>query len=141
MYFDPDNRIVALCAEGMNLEGAGKNEEARKLFQQAWEESADDFEKFISAHYVARHQEHVADKLKWDEIALNSALKINDDSVKGAYPSLYLNIAKCHEDLNEFDQARAHYEMALSVLTFLNDDGYGKMIRSGIVSGLERVTK
>ena len=141
MYFDPDNRIVALCAEGMNLEGAGKNEEARKLFQQAWEESADDFEKFISAHYVARHQEHVADKLKWDEIALNSALKINDDSVKGAYPSLYLNIAKCYEDLNEFDQARAHYEMALSVLTFLNDDGYGKMIRSGIVSGLERVTK
>ena len=59
------------------------------------------FEKFISAHYVARHQENIQDKLKWDETALNLALKINDKNIKGALPSLYLNIAKCHEDLKD----------------------------------------
>lgn len=31
--------------------------------------------KFAAAHYVARHQNSVADKLKWDETALQIALK------------------------------------------------------------------
>jgi tetratricopeptide (TPR) repeat protein len=77
--------------------------------------------------------------LKWDEIALQSALKINDDNVKEAYPSLYLNIAKCYEDLNDFSNARKNYESALSFTNLLPDDGYGNMIKSGIANGIERV--
>jgi len=50
---------------------------------------------------VARHQGNTEDKLKWDETALQLALKINDDNVKEAYPSLYLNIAKGYEDLHD----------------------------------------
>ena len=74
----------------MNLEGEGKPEEAYKMFQQAWNEATDDFEKFTSAHYVARHQKSVADKLRWDEIALSLALKIEDENMKANYPSLIL---------------------------------------------------
>ena len=43
MHFDPNNPIIKLCAEGMMLEGEGKNEEALVLFQQAWNESTNDF--------------------------------------------------------------------------------------------------
>jgi rifampin ADP-ribosylating transferase len=140
MQFDPNNKIVKLCAQGMSLEGEGKPEEAGKMFQQAWNESSNDFEKFTSAHYVARHQESVSDKLKWDSIALNFALKINDDTVKGTYPSLYLNIGKCYEDLKEMDNARKNYQLALSFSDYLPNDGYGKMIKSGIMNGIERVS-
>lgn len=137
--YDPNNKIVKLCAEGMELEGQGRNDEALKHFKQAWKEASNDFEKFTAAHYVARHQESVADKLKWDEIALHLALKINDETVMGAYPSLYLNIAKGYEDLNDFDNAQKNYELALSFTLHLSDDGYGNLIKGGILNGIERV--
>ena len=139
MQFEPDNKIVKLCAKGMDMEGEGKNEEAAKVFLQSWEQAGDDKEKFTTAHYVARHQKSVVDKLAWDEIALDLALKIKDDSVKGAYPSLYLNIAKGYEDLKEFEKAIKNYETALTCTNFLHEDGYGKMIKGGVENGLERI--
>ncbi|HEY1040139.1 MAG TPA: rRNA adenine methyltransferase [Bacteroidia bacterium] len=140
MQFDPNNNIVKLCAEGMNLEGKGKSQEAAALFLQAWNEASNDFEKFTSAHYVARHQKTVSDKLKWDEIALSFALKTNDEQLKGAYPSLYLNIAKCYEDLEDFSNARINYDLAKSFTHVLPDDGYAQMIKAGIDNGIKRVT-
>ena len=141
MEIDPNNNVVKLCTQGMALEGQGKPEEASKLFIKAWGEAANDFEKFTAAHYVARHQKSVADKLKWDETALQSALKINDNSVNESFPSLYLNIAKCYEDLNDFDNAKTNYQLALSFTNVLPDNGYGNMIKGGITKGIERVTK
>ena len=139
MLFDTNNKIVKLCAQGMTLEGEEEKEEASKLFQQAWDEATNDLEKFISAHYLARHQESITGKLKWDETALQLALKINDDNVRGAYPSLYLNIAKCYEDLDDFDNARKNYQLAFSCTGVLPEDGYGNMIKGGIREGIERV--
>ncbi len=139
MHLEPDNKIVKLCARGMELEGEGKNEEAAKVFLEAWEQAGDGKEKFTAAHYVARHQKSVADKLTWDETALNLASKIEDDSVKGAYPSLYLNIAKGYEDLKEFEKAIENYKTALNYAHFLHEDGYGAMIKGGIANGLDRI--
>ncbi|MCH5719214.1 rRNA adenine methyltransferase [Niabella hibiscisoli] len=139
MQFDENNEIVRLCAEGMELEGQGKKEEASKLFKNAWDKAANDFEKFISAHYVARHQETIEDKLHWDKTSLTLALRINDHNVKGALPSLYLNIAKCYEDLNDLHSAKANYEEALLNSNLLPDDGYGNMITGGIINGIQRV--
>jgi rifampin ADP-ribosylating transferase len=139
MLFDPENSIIKLCAQGMELEGAGKPAEALKIFQQAWDEASNNLEKFSAAHYIARHQNSVADKLKWDQTALQLALDIKDDEIKGAYPSLYLNIAKCYEDLKDFDKARQNYELALHHAFFLPDDGYSIMIKGGIANGLARV--
>ncbi len=140
MPFDKNNNIVKLCAEGMELEGQGRNNEAFNLFQQAWNEAITDFEKFTAAHYLARHQESIEDKLKWDETALQLALRINDEAVKATYPSLYLNVAKCHEDMNDFANAKKNYELALSFSNLLPDDGYGNMIKAGINKGIERVS-
>jgi rifampin ADP-ribosylating transferase len=141
MEFDPNNKIVKLCAQGMEMEGRGKAEEASKLFLQAWNEATNDFEKFTAAHYVARHQKNVNDKLIWDETALLLAQKINNDTVNGAFPSLYLNIAKCYEDLKDLDNAKRNYDLAHSLVNLLPDNGYGTMIKAGIIKGLERVTK
>ena len=114
MEFNPANNVVKLSLQGMSLEENGKPEEASKLFRQAWNEATDELEKFIAAHNVAGSQKNASSKLKWFETALQFALKINDDTVKSAFPSLYLNIAKCHEDLNNHDMAKENYELATS---------------------------
>jgi rifampin ADP-ribosylating transferase len=123
MEFNPNNNIIKLCVQGMHLEEEGKAEEASKLFLQAWNEATDDFEKFTAAHYVARHQKTASDKLKWLETGLQFALKINNETVRSAFPSLYLNIAKCYEDLNDRDNARKNYELAVSFKDKPSDKG------------------
>ncbi|MDD5184275.1 MAG: NAD(+)--rifampin ADP-ribosyltransferase [Paludibacter sp.] len=107
----------------MNLEEESKPEEASRIFLQAWNKATDDFEKFTAAYYVARHQINVPDKLKWFETSLQFALKINNDNVKGAFPSLYSNIAKCYEDLSDSDNAKKNHELAISFMDKLSDNG------------------
>lgn len=123
----------------MNLEGEGKHEEASAIFQKAWNEATNDVEKFTAAHYVARHQKNVSDKLRWDQLSLNIALNVKDEGMGIIFPSLYLNVAKCYEDLGDFTNAEKCYQSALSFSNSLPDEGYGKMIKSGIRSGLERI--
>lgn len=139
MEFNQDNTVVQLCAKGMEMEGKGQLAEAGSLFEEAWKTATTDFEKFTAAHYVARHQKNTADKLKWDSIAINLALKMKDENIERAYPSLYLNIAKCYEDLNDFSNAEENYKLALAFAEFLPEDDYGKMVKSGIRNGIERV--
>jgi len=139
MEFDKDNIVVQLCALGMDLEGQGKLSEAGERFEEAWKVATTDFEKFTAAHYVARHQTSVSEKLKWDEVALKHALKINDRKSQEILPSLYLNIGKCYEDMADPDNARRNYEAAYAYVDFLPDDGYGNMIKAGIRNGIKRV--
>ena len=123
MEFSPFNPIVKRCIQGMDLEEKGRPEEASKIFFQAWNEATNDFEKFLAAFYVARHQINHLDRLKWYQTALSLALTINDDSVKGAYPSLYINIAKCYDDLNDRDNAKKNYELGNSFIGKPSDKG------------------
>ena len=112
MEFNPNNPVIKLCIEGMHMEDNGKPGEASKLFLQAWNESTNDFEKFTAAYYVARHQANTPGKLKWLETALQFALKINNVTVNGAFPSLYSSIAKCYEELGDNDNAKRNHELA-----------------------------
>lgn len=123
MEFDPNNKIIQRCLHGMNLEDEGKPEEAHKVFLQAWNEATNEFEKFIAAHYVARRQDNVADKLKWLATALQFALKINDHAVESAFPSLYLNIAKCYEELGDPDNTKKNRALAISFRDKPSDKG------------------
>jgi rifampin ADP-ribosylating transferase len=141
VQFDPNNPVIKLCAQGMEFEANQKPCEAEELFLKAWHEATNDFEKFTAAHYVARYQKSVEDKLNWDKTALAFALKIADDSMSANYPSLYLNIGKCYEDLGDRDNARNNYQAALSFADSLSDDGYGQMIKSGIRNGLKRLSE
>jgi Rifampin ADP-ribosyl transferase len=112
MEFNPNNNIIKLCIQGISMEEKGKPESASRIFLQAWNEAADDFEKFTAAYFVARHQKNVPDKLKWLETSLQFALKINNDAVKGAFPLLYSNIVKCYEDLDDLDNAKKNHRLA-----------------------------
>ena len=123
MEFNPNNNVVKLCLQGMELEGKGKPEEASRIFLQAWNEATDDFEKFLAAHYVARHQKNVSNKLKWLETSLQLALKISNDYTKGIFSSLYLNIAKCYEELGDLENAKKNYELADLFKDKLSDKG------------------
>lgn len=123
MEFSPFNNVVKLCLQGMNMEESGKFEEAGKIFLQAWNEATNDFEKFLAAHYVARHQKTVSDKLNWLETTMHFALKVNDDAVKSAFPSLYMNMAKCYADLNDQINAKKYSDLAISSMHHPSDKG------------------
>ena len=123
MEFNSNNNIVKRCIQGMAMEEISKPDEASKLFFQAWNEATNDFEKFLAAHYAARHQIKVSDKLSWLETALQYGLKINDDSVKSAFPSLYSKIAECYEELNDTDNVKKNYDLAISFKGNLSDKG------------------
>jgi len=123
MEFNSNNNIIKLCIQGMNLEEKGKAVAAGKIFFQAWNEATHDFEKFMAAYFVARHQKNVPDKLKWLETALQFALKINNDAVKAAFPLLYSDIAKCYEDLDNPDNAKKNHRLANESVVKPSDKG------------------
>ncbi|MDW9379387.1 NAD(+)--rifampin ADP-ribosyltransferase [Chryseobacterium sp. JV558] len=123
MEFSPFNNLVKLCLQGMSMEDNKMPEEAERLFLQAWEEATDGHEKFLAAHYISRHQKTAADRLKWLEIALDFALKVNDDTVKSALPSLYLNISKCYEDLGDTEMSKKNAERSLLLKNHPSDKG------------------
>ncbi|CUH92966.1 hypothetical protein SD1D_1420 [Herbinix luporum] len=121
--FDPNNPIIKLCMTGMGLEEGGNSDEALAMFQKAWEETRDDYERFIASYHLGRIQKSTIDKLKWMETSLHCALKINDENVKSAYPTLYLNIAKCYEELGDFENAKINYELSNATKGAPTDDG------------------
>nr|WP_294943564.1 hypothetical protein [uncultured Mucilaginibacter sp.] len=138
MNFDPENKVVKLCAQGMQAEAEGKIEEANARFKQAWEAATDDFERFTAAHYCARNQPDPLVNLQWNLDALKYADAVNEESLKGHYPSLYLNIAKSYETLADLATAAAYYQLAADNAIHLPEGGYGNMLKAGIADGLKR---
>lgn len=114
MDFSSNNPVVRLCIQGMAMEGNANAEEAKRLFLQAWSEAANDFERFIAAHFVARHHANVADKLQWLQTALQCALNVSDERVAAAFPSLYSDIAECHKDIGDHASAERNHELAIA---------------------------
>lgn len=112
MEFDPRNHVIQLCVQGMSMEEKGDTVEASRVFTRAWNEATNDFEKFIAAYYVARHQETVNDRLQWLETSLDLGSKINDDTVKSAFPALYRGIGRCYEDLGDSGRATKNFDLA-----------------------------
>jgi len=138
MLIDPDNKIMQKCAQGMEAEGLGNIELARKLFQEAWADADTEFERFVTAHYMARNQEDTREELRWNLESLRWATSIQGDGMKVYFPSLHLNAGKTYEKLDDKENAQLHYKSAAGYLEFLPDEGYGNMIRNGIVAALSR---
>jgi tetratricopeptide (TPR) repeat protein len=138
MHFNPGNKVVKLCAEGMQLEAEGKVEEAHALFQKAWDIAENDFEAFTAAHYLARNQEDPNNVLKWNLEALTRAGLATDDAVKDVLPSLYLNVGKSYETLGNLADANHNYQLGADYSGHLPPGKYTDMIRNGIAAALER---
>jgi tetratricopeptide (TPR) repeat protein len=135
---DADNPVVKLCAAGMAAEAEGRRDDAKALFEQAWDASRDDFEACIAAHYVARHQATPEAAFEWNERALRRAQAVNDDRVRGFFPSLLLNYAHSLEQLGRTAEACEHYGLAAARLDDLPQDGYANLVRTGVTAGQRR---
>ena len=83
---DPTNPVVALCAQGMAVEGTPS--EALRLFAQAWAARRDDFDAAIAAHFLARHQSTAAATLQWNELAVQHAEAVSDGRCEELLASL-----------------------------------------------------
>ena len=125
---DPSNPVVK-----------GNAKKAAKLFEQAWTESTNDFERCIATHYVARHQPCGQLALHWNQEAMDCANRVPDGSVAEFLPSLYLNLGKSYEDLGNAQRARELYECAAARLGFLSPGAYRDIVEDGIRRALQRV--
>jgi len=134
---DPTNHVVALCAEGMAREGVPA--EAKRLFEQAWDERSDDFEAAIAAHFVARHQPTAEETLHWNRLAVQHAELVSDGRAAGFLASLYLNLADAHETVGERASAAAAVRRAAAHLQLLPSGGYRDFVAMGIHRLAERV--
>jgi hypothetical protein len=141
VLLDPARPVVRLCAEGVEAELAGRDAEARCLYDEAWEARVDDLDACIAAHYVARYQPTLDGALAWHRRALEHARALDGalEGIEGFLPSLYLNLGKAHEDLGDLESARACYHLAEEFVHSLEDDTHGELVRGGVASALARV--
>ena len=109
---DITNPIIQLCIQGSRAEFEHRLEDARALYQQAWDSHRDDYEACIAAHYLARFQDSPEDILRWNELALEHAQAVKDERVDEFYASLYLNLGNAHEKLGNQDEAQKYYDLA-----------------------------
>ena len=107
-----NNPVIQLCMAGTRAEFEHRTEDARVLYQQAWEARTDDYDACVAAHYVARFQDSAEESLRWNQIALKHANAVNDERVKDFYPSLYLNLGRSYELVGNPSEAQRYYNLA-----------------------------
>lgn len=139
MEIDAGNKVVKLCAEGMNAEFEGKLDVSESFFKQAWETATDNFEAFIAAHYMARRQASPEAKLDWNLKSYELASQLDTNEVMQYLPSLCLNIGKSYENLGQTTNAVNYYQKGAKYADSLPEKAYGNMIKSGITEGLRRM--
>lgn len=137
MFIDPANPVVALCVEGMALEGTPGL--ARERFERAWALRQDDYDACIAAHFVARHQPTPAGTLEWNQRALRHAEAVADDRIRHFLPSLLLNLGDSLLATGHAEEAQRAAERARVALSALPDDGYRTFVARGIDGLLRRV--
>lgn len=127
---DPTNPVVALCAEGMAVEGTPA--EARRLFEQAWAARRDDYDAAIAAHFLARHQPTPEETLHWNAVAVRHAEAVADGRAAELLASLYLNLGDAQATLGELVPAAASARRAAEHLAALAPGGYREFVALGI---------
>lgn len=137
MVIDPSNPVVALCAEGMQLEGTP--DLARERFEQAWAIRKDDYDASIAAHFLARHQRTLVATLEWNQLAMFHAERVPDEQIRSFKPSLLLNLGDSLLANGQVAAARIAGERARAAVAELPDDGYRAFVARGIYGLLSRV--
>ena len=61
---------------------------------------------------MAHFQESHAETLRWNQVALENANIINDERVKEFYPSLYVNLGRSYELVENLVEAQRYYGLA-----------------------------
>ena len=119
---DTNNPVIQLCMEGTRAEFERRTEDARLLYQQAWEARTDEYDACIAAHYLARFQDSAEESLHWNQLALNHANAVNDERVTDFYPSLYLSLGRAYELVGNQREAQRNYGLAAELGVIHQDD-------------------
>jgi hypothetical protein len=109
---DLKNSVIQLCIQGTRAEFEHRPEDARILYQQAWDVHTDSCEACIAAHYLARFQDTKESTLRWNLIALQRANAIHDEGITDFLPSLYLSLGSSYEVLGNIVEAQKYYQLA-----------------------------
>jgi len=136
VIFDPGNPIVALCAEGI-----GKNDLSERLFyiEKAWSSASSDIEKCVSAHFMGHVIADLSEKLKWQHLALDFALKPDNLQGKQYLSTLYLHIGKSYLDMGLKMRASEYLQLAYTEALYLENTKYNTKIKQGILAAMQKL--
>lgn len=135
---------MAAIGQGIELNQRGERDAARQLLAGLWERlgpDGDPLHRCAIAHSMADTQDDPHDELAWDLLALEAAESVTDGRVQqagmpgtvaGFYPSLHLNLGDVYRRLGNLTRAREHLALGRAATDALADDGYARMIRSGL---------
>ncbi len=107
-----ESHTVELCMASTRAEYAGRLDEARALSRQAWESATNVGDACVAAHYVARYEPDLAERLRWNEIALERAEAAPPQQIAVWLPSLCVNLGRAHEALGHEAQADHYFKRA-----------------------------
>ena len=121
----------------------GDVDRARSELEAIWARvNPDDrFHRCVVAHYLADAQEHPAEELRYDVLALAAARSATaaefDDrfpgvTLGGFLPSLHLNLAASYERVGELTLARVHAHEAAEAAARLPPTDLGELTRKAI---------
>jgi hypothetical protein len=134
----------------VELSQAGEAGAAREALGRLWEQLGAPLHQCAIAHAMADVQDDPCDELAWDLRALDAATAFTDAEVRAAgmpgtaaamFPSLHLNLGEDYRKLSDLGPARRHCELGLAACSELQDDGYGRMIRTGLQRLAERLAE
>jgi hypothetical protein len=127
---DPTNPVVALCADGIALEGTPA--EALRFFEQAWAARRDDFDAAVAAHFLARHQPTPEEALRWNAAAVRHAEAVTDGRAASLLASLYLNLGDSLANVGDIEASVQAVRRADEHLEALPPGGYREFVTFGI---------
>ena len=122
------------------------------VFSDLWDQigaDGDPLHRCAVAHSMADVQDDPSDELLWDLRALQAADLVTNDRVREVgitspvaafYPSLHLNLGEVYRKLGDIDRARLHLSQGQAAAGALADDGYGQMVRRGLVGLANRLS-
>lgn len=123
MEFNPTNKIIKYCLQGKQLEEQGKPDEARFIYKQALTEASNKYEEFLATHFISGVQQNTNDKLILLKKALALAQEVNEIAINSAIPALYVNIASCYAQLNDYENENIYLKLAAAFNNIVFDEG------------------
>ena len=104
-----DTLTAELCIAGTQAEFERRIDDARRLFQQALDAAADDYDEAIAAHYIGHLEADPRRALAWHLRALEAAYR--DERTEEFRASLHVALGGCYEALCRAEAAE-HFEAA-----------------------------
>lgn len=128
---------------------SGERERGVALLTRCWDGTTDGDhgQRCVIAHYLADLQDDLDAEVAWDTRALAEHGQVADadlteigiPSSRVMAPSLHLNLGDGCLRQGRVHDARAQLGLGLATVDELEDDGYGAMIRQGLLGLQERI--